>query len=166
MALSGTPLTETSAFTANIYPPQANSGIASNDVAAGEQALANRTKYLKDRCDATDTILTATKYKARARVKPNGTASPTIRSGSVNVASVAAATSVLTVTFTTPMADTDYLVMTSIGGVATGITYIPTYIVYDQTVNDFKVQQWASGSPGDWSTATDAELSFVVFGSQ
>jgi len=46
MALDTTPLTETSAFTANIYPPQANSGIASNDVAAGEQALANRTRYL------------------------------------------------------------------------------------------------------------------------
>lgn len=48
MALSGTALTETSAFTTNVYPPQANSTVLSNDVAAGEQALANRTKYLND----------------------------------------------------------------------------------------------------------------------
>lgn len=46
MGLSGTPLTETSAFTAAVYPPQANSAVQSNDVAAGEQALANRTRYL------------------------------------------------------------------------------------------------------------------------
>jgi hypothetical protein len=48
MALSSTPLTETSAFTANVYPPQPNSGIASNDIAAPLQALANRTKFLND----------------------------------------------------------------------------------------------------------------------
>jgi hypothetical protein len=48
MASSSTPLTETSAFTANVYPPQANSGIASNDIAAPLQALANRTKWLRD----------------------------------------------------------------------------------------------------------------------
>jgi hypothetical protein len=41
-------LTETSAFTAAVYPPLANSPVLSNDVAAGEQALANRTKWLYD----------------------------------------------------------------------------------------------------------------------
>jgi hypothetical protein len=49
MASSSTPLTETSAFTANVYPPQANSGITSNDVAAPLQALANRTLYLNNK---------------------------------------------------------------------------------------------------------------------
>jgi hypothetical protein len=48
MALSPTPLTETSAFTANVYPPQPNSAVAADDVGAGEQALANRTKFLND----------------------------------------------------------------------------------------------------------------------
>lgn len=46
MALSDTPLTETSAFTAAIYPPKPNSAVLSNDVEAGEQALANRTRFL------------------------------------------------------------------------------------------------------------------------
>lgn len=48
MALRVTPLTAVSAFTANIYPPQANSTIASADVQSGEQALLNRTEWLND----------------------------------------------------------------------------------------------------------------------
>lgn len=49
MALDTTPLTETSAFTPDICPPLANSAIASADVAASLQKLANRTLFLNDR---------------------------------------------------------------------------------------------------------------------
>jgi hypothetical protein len=48
MALNATALTPVSAFTANVYPPQANSDVESNDVEAGEQALLNRTEWLND----------------------------------------------------------------------------------------------------------------------
>lgn len=48
MALRATPLTAVSAFTANVYPPQPNSPVESNDVNAGEQVLLNRTEWLKD----------------------------------------------------------------------------------------------------------------------
>jgi hypothetical protein len=46
MALSGTALTEVATYTAAIYPPATGTAIQSSDVEAGEQALANRTKYL------------------------------------------------------------------------------------------------------------------------
>jgi hypothetical protein len=48
MALDTTALTETSAFTANVYPPLSNTTVVAADVAAGEQALANRTLFLND----------------------------------------------------------------------------------------------------------------------
>jgi hypothetical protein len=48
MALSATALTETSAFTAAVYPPQAATDVEADDVGAGEQALANRTLFLND----------------------------------------------------------------------------------------------------------------------
>jgi hypothetical protein len=48
MALNGTPLTPVSVFTANVFPPLPNSAVESADVAAGEQALLNRTEYLED----------------------------------------------------------------------------------------------------------------------
>jgi hypothetical protein len=46
MALSGTAITEVATYTAAIYPPATGTAIQSSDVEAGEQALANRTKYL------------------------------------------------------------------------------------------------------------------------
>lgn len=48
MALRGTPLTETSAFTATVFPPATGTNVQSTDVEAGEQALANRTTFLHD----------------------------------------------------------------------------------------------------------------------
>lgn len=47
MPLDPTYLTETAAFSAHVYPPLAGTSVAANDVAAGEQALANRTQYLR-----------------------------------------------------------------------------------------------------------------------
>lgn len=47
MSLSATPIVETSAFTAEIFPPQPNTPVEADDVHAGEQALANRTLYLR-----------------------------------------------------------------------------------------------------------------------
>lgn len=46
MGLSGTALTEVATYTAAIYPPATGTPILASDVEAGEQALANRTKYL------------------------------------------------------------------------------------------------------------------------
>lgn len=48
MSLSATPLTAVSAFTANLYPPQAGTPINVADIEAGEQVLLNRTEFLKD----------------------------------------------------------------------------------------------------------------------
>lgn len=46
MSLSATALSEVATYTTNIYPPDAGTPILAADVEAGEQALANRTKYL------------------------------------------------------------------------------------------------------------------------
>jgi hypothetical protein len=79
MALSGTPLTETSAFTAAVYPPQPNSDVESNDVAAGENALANRTLFLNDtKFDkAGGTVTGATTFSSTVAL--NGTATTTAK---------------------------------------------------------------------------------------
>lgn len=52
MGISATPLTESSTFTASIYPPQAGTLVSGADVETGEQALGNRTTYLKSKLDA------------------------------------------------------------------------------------------------------------------
>lgn len=48
MGLSTTALTAVSVFTADVYPPNPGSAVQAADVQAGEQALLNRTQFLKD----------------------------------------------------------------------------------------------------------------------
>lgn len=48
MGTNATPLVEVATFTAAVYPPQAATAVLAADVITGEQALANRTRYLYD----------------------------------------------------------------------------------------------------------------------
>lgn len=49
MGVSATPITPVDAFTTNTYPPESGTPVLAADVEIGEQALVNRTEYLKNR---------------------------------------------------------------------------------------------------------------------
>lgn len=51
MAVDTTPVSEMISYPTAIFPPKAGTSVQSADVASGEEALANRTAYLKDRVD-------------------------------------------------------------------------------------------------------------------
>lgn len=56
MGLNPVALTEVSTFTAAVQPPLAGSAVLAADVQAGEQALANRTLFLRDKINTPPVI--------------------------------------------------------------------------------------------------------------
>lgn len=114
-----------------------------------------------------DAFLNSMGVKARGRVKPDGTNTGTLVGG-FNIASVTLNNNGgadMHVTFTTPIASTNYIVLATPCGVAGSVASSPDYVVFAQTVNGFKVQSYdAAGNPINWVAVLASEFGFAVLG--